>query len=128
MVCILTMYVCILVLSIVTHPQDQAADVGASVNFTCNASITSMISYRWTFNGSNVLDEIGHVEGAISRNLRLTGVNVTEGGQYNCIASSSGVSVTSNPALLYSKMSIVMMQLQLLNMHAYVILHMLYSM
>ena len=128
MVYILIMYVCILVLSIVTHPQDQAADVGASVNFTCEASITSMISYRWTLNGNNVMDEIGRIEGAISHKLRLTSVNVTEGGQYNCIASSGDTSVTSNPALLYSKMSIVMIQLQLLNMHVYVLLHMLCSM
>ena len=101
-------------LSFDTHPQDQAADVNASVNFTCEAS-SSSVTYSWTFNGSNVTDDVGHIEGANTSTLMLFGVNVTDGGRYNCIVSSNGSINTSNPALLYSKMPIVIT----IDMHNY---------
>ena len=90
-----------------THPQDQAVDVNGSVNFTCEAS-SSHVIYSWTFNGSTVINDAGHIEGADTSTLMLIGVNVTDGGRYNCQASFGVSGINSDPALLYSKMPLVM--------------------
>ena len=62
-----------------------------------------MINYTWTFNGNDLMDDPGHIEGADSNTLMIIGVNVTDGGEYSCRANYSGRNDTSNPALLYGE-------------------------
>ena len=62
-----------------------------------------MINYTWTFNGSDLMDVAGYIEGADSSTLMIIGVNVTDGGEYSCRVDYSGGTNTSNPALLYGE-------------------------
>ena len=87
-----------------THPQDQAAYVNDNVTFTCEVLDESMITYTWTFNGSDLMDDPGHIEGADTNTLMIIGVNGTDGGEYSCRIDYSGRSNTSDPALLYGEL------------------------
>ena len=79
------------------------ANVSDNVTFTCEASGASMINYTWTFNGSDLMNDPGHIEGARNTTLMIISVNVTNGGKYSCRANSSGGDFTSDTALLYGK-------------------------
>ena len=92
------------VVTFTTHPQDQAAYVNDNVTFTCEVLDESMITYTWTFNGSDLMDDPGHIEGADTNTLMIIGVNVTDGGEYSCRVDYSGGSNTSDPALLYGEL------------------------
>ena len=93
------------VVTFTTHPQDQVASVNDNVTFTCEASGFSMINYTWTLNSSTLINRPGHIQGANSSTLMIIGVNVTDRGNYSCIANYSGGNVTSNPASLYGEES-----------------------
>ena len=67
-----------------------------------------MINYTWTFNGSDLMDDPGHIEGTDTNTLMIIGVSVTDGGEYSCRVDYSGGNVTSDPALLYGKVHIAM--------------------
>ena len=86
-----------------TYPQDQAVNINDSVNFTCEASGVSMINYTWTFNGNDLMNDPGHIEGASSSTLMIIDVNVTDGGEYSCRADYVGGTNTSDPAMLYGE-------------------------
>ena len=90
-------------LSFNIQPLSQSANVNDSVTFTCEASGASMINYTWTLDGSDLMDDPGHIEGASSSTLMIIGVNVTDGGEYSCRANYSSGNITSDPALLYGK-------------------------
>ena len=96
-------YNCFVAATFTTLPQDQAVNVNDNVTFTCEASHISMINYTWTFNGSDLMNDPGHIEGADSSTLMIIGVNVTDGGEYSCRIDYSGGTNTSNPALLYGE-------------------------
>ena len=91
-----------------THPQDQAVDVNDDVTFTCEASGASMIDYTWTFNGNDLMDDSGHIEGVNTNMLMISGVSVADGGVYRCRADYPGGSGTSDPALMYGKELLMM--------------------
>ena len=74
-----------------------------SVNFTCEASGSLPINYRWTYNGVDVMDDPGHIEGANSSTLMIVNVAVTDWGVYNCTASNIVNDVTSNEATLHGE-------------------------
>ena len=91
------------VVTFTTHPRDQSANVNDNVTFTCEALSAYMINYTWTFNGSDLVNDPGHIEGADSSTLMIIGVNVTDGGEYSCRADYIRGTNTSDPALLYGE-------------------------
>ena len=88
---------------ITTHPQDELVNVSGSVNFTCEASGSSPINYRWLYNGSYIMNDPGHIEGVNTSTLLIVNVNVTDWGLYSCEASNIVDNITSNEATLYGK-------------------------
>ena len=88
-----------------THPTDQTVNIGENVTFTCEASGgTGPISYRWLFNGNELMANPGHISGVDTTSLMITSVIATDGGRYNCEATDSGNgNITSNEATLLSK-------------------------
>ena len=85
---------------ITTHPQDEIANVGDSVSFTCEASGSTPISYSWLYNGNDITDDPGHIEGANTNTLMIVKVAVTDWGMYSCVASNIVDNSTSNEATL----------------------------
>ena len=88
---------------ITTHPQDELVNVSGSVNFTCEASGSSPINYRWLYNGSYIMNDPGHIEGVNTSTLLIVNVNVTDWGLYSCEASNIVDNITSNEATLYGE-------------------------
>ena len=88
---------------ITTHPQDELVNVSDSVNFTCEASGSSPIYYRWLYNGNYITNDPGHIEGVNTTTLMIVNVTVTDWGMYSCEASNIVNNVTSNGATLHGK-------------------------
>ena len=88
---------------ITTHPQDELVNVSDSVNFTCEASGSSPISYRWLYNGNYIMNDPGHIEGVNTTTLMIVNVTVTDWGMYSCEASNIVNNVTSNGATLHGE-------------------------
>ena len=57
------------------------------------------------FNGNDLMNDPGHIEGADNTTLMIIGVSITDGGEYSCRASYSGGNATSDPASLYGEKS-----------------------
>ena len=89
--------------AITTHPQDELVNVSDSVNFTCGASGSTAISYRWLYNDNDVTDDPGHIEGANTNTLMIVNVTVTDWGVYSCVASNIVDNDTSNEATLHGE-------------------------
>ena len=88
---------------ITTHPQDELVNVSDSVNFTCEASGSSPIYYRWLYNGNYIMNDPGHIEGVNTTTLMIVNVAVTDWGMYNCEASNIVNNATSNGATLHGE-------------------------
>ena len=88
---------------ITTHPQDELVNVSDSVNFTCEASGSLPINYRWLYNGSYIMNDPGHIEGVNTSTLLIVNVNVTDWGLYSCEASNIVNNATSNGAILHGE-------------------------
>ena len=88
---------------IAIHPQDELVNVSDSVSFTCNASGSEPISYRWLYNGNNITDDFGHIDGANTNTLMIVNVEVTDWGMYSCVASNIVDNDTSNEATLHGE-------------------------
>ena len=71
---------------ITTHPQDELINVSDNVTFTCEASGSPPINYRWLYNGNCIMDDPGHIEGANTSTLMIINIRVTEWGMYGCEA------------------------------------------
>jgi hypothetical protein len=78
---------------IVTQPGPQAAPVGASAVFRVEALGWPLPAYQWRFNGTTV-------EGATNSSLALTGVNLSQAGEYDVLVSNAGGGVVSDSATL----------------------------
>jgi len=107
-------------LTITTHPMDRTVDIGDNVTFTCEASGgTGPISYRWLFNGGELMADPGHISSVDTTSLMITSVIATDGGTYSCDATdtsngnlvlrqlmpadASNSNIMSNEATLLSK-------------------------
>lgn len=79
--------------TIVTQPQDQTVNVGATASFNVVATGSPPLIYRWRRDGTNI---------AVTTNGVLTLVNVQAGqaGLYSVVVSNSVGSATSSNALL----------------------------
>ena len=75
-----------------THPQSQAIGEGKSVTLSVQARGTNL-HYQWQKDGANLPDEIGD-------QLTVTISAPEDSGNYCCVVSNEGGSVTSDPARL----------------------------
>jgi hypothetical protein len=72
---------------------------GSNATFTVVASGAGTLSYRWTFNGTNLTNS-AHISGATSSSLTVSNVIVDDGGSYRVIVSNNQGSITSSVATL----------------------------
>ena len=73
------------------------------MNFTCEASGSLPLYYRWLYNGNYILNDPGHIEGVNSATLMIVNVNVTDWGVYSCEVSNIVNNATSHGATLHGK-------------------------
>ena len=88
-------------LQIQTHPVDQLATAGMSVNFTCVATGDPNITYQWFYNNVPIPQ---------ATNTSLTFIaNFSNFGSYHCNATSTGTNkeVASNSATLTGKSYVI---------------------
>ena len=78
--------------SIETHPQDKTIGEGNIVTLSVQARGTNL-HYQWWKDGVNLNDEIGD-------ELTVTISAPQDSGDYWCVVSNEGGSVTSDPARL----------------------------
>jgi sugar lactone lactonase YvrE len=79
---------------ITTQPTNQPVVVGGTATFSVTAGGTPSLSYRWYFNGTNLL------AGATNTLLTLTNVQTTNTGNYSVVVTNVAGSVTSSNATL----------------------------
>ena len=95
------MHISLTVSALITiHPQNELVNVSDNVTFTCEASGSPPINYRWLYNGNYIMDDPGHIEGANTDILMIINVLVTDWGMYSCEATNIVNSATSNEATL----------------------------
>ena len=78
---------------ITTQPQSQAIPSGNTAIFTVTASGFGLLTYQWSFNGTNVL-------GATNSSLTLTNVQFSQAGNYAVLVTNLYGSVLSSNAVL----------------------------
>ena len=88
---------------IITHPQDELVNVSDNVTFTCEASGSPPIDYRWLYNGNYVMDDPGHIESAKTDTLMIINVRVTDWGMYSCEAINIVNNAISDNATLHGE-------------------------
>ncbi len=81
------------------HPAGQSANAGGNASFTVAATGPGTITYQWRRNGMNLSNGTG-IAGATAATLNLTGVQAASAGDYDCVATNSVGSTTSNAAAL----------------------------
>ena len=84
------------------HPQNQIVLEGLNVSFLCNASGNPTPTFSWTINGSpvNTTSNPRITFSAYNKQLTITSVKRTDGGEYKCLASNSVKTVNSTAAFL----------------------------
>ena len=84
------------------HPQNQIVLEGLNVSFLCNASGNPTPTFSWTINGSpvNTTSNPRITFSAYNKQLTITTVKRTDGGEYKCLASNTVNTVTSTAASL----------------------------
>jgi len=78
---------------IFTQPTNEAVAVGRTATFTVGAIGTAPLSYRWKFNGTNIL-------GATNSTLTLNNVQLSDAGNYTVSVTNLYGSVMSSNATL----------------------------
>ena len=84
------------------HPQNQIVLEGLNVSFLCNASGNPTPTFSWTINGFPVNATVDSriSFSADNKQLTITTVKRTDGGEYKCLASNSVNTVISTAASL----------------------------
>lgn len=85
--------------TITTPPATQSITEGGTVHFSVVASGTAPFTYQWR-KGSTALVDGGIVSGATTDSLTLTGVALSDAGNYNVVVTNAATSVTSADAVL----------------------------
>jgi len=78
---------------IITQPQSQTALAGTNVTFFVDLGGTAPLSYRWRFNGTNIV-------GATNASFTRTNVQSANAGAYSVVVTNRAGSVTSSNATL----------------------------
>ena len=92
---------------IATQPMDQYINVSEDTTFMCEATGSPPISYQWLYNGIELMDQLMYVSGASTSTLMVTNANVSQWGNYSCVASNEVDSATSDVAVLHSKQMVL---------------------
>jgi subtilisin-like proprotein convertase family protein/Cu/Zn superoxide dismutase len=88
--------------SIIQHPSAQNVCSNATASFHVTASGPGTITYQWQKNGEN-LSNGGHYSGATTTNLTVSSADSNDLGDYSCVVSNAGGSVSSSEAALTLK-------------------------
>jgi hypothetical protein len=86
--------------SIVTGPQTQAVNPGATVTFTVKAAGSPTLTYQWQFEGGNLSNVSGKISGNTTTTLKLTKVTAANAGPYRVIVTNPAGSQPSGIATL----------------------------
>lgn len=78
---------------ILVQPQNQTALEGGSTTFSFDFRASGPVSYQWRFNGTPI-------DGATSRTLTLTDIQLSQAGNYSVTVSNALNSATSGNAVL----------------------------
>jgi hypothetical protein len=84
---------------ITTQPLQITASPGDTKSFTVGLSNPSGASYQWQFYGTNISNG-GHISGATSATLTITGISTADVGHYRVRVSNSFGTVTSKDGTL----------------------------
>ena len=87
---------------ITKHPQNATVTEGENVTLSCNATGNPASSISWTKNGS-AISTSGDPRisfGVDNKQMTITNVSRSDGGQYRCEVNNSNGTVTSNAATL----------------------------
>jgi hypothetical protein len=76
-----------------------SAGSGGTVSFTVTAHATHAITYQWNKN-SSPLSNVGHVSGATTTNLTLTGIDSSDAGAYSCHLTNADGTADSAAVIL----------------------------
>ncbi|MVF11605.1 hypothetical protein FT643_05550 [Ketobacter sp. MCCC 1A13808] len=80
-------------LAFTAQPSNEIVNPGRSVTLSVSAKGPASLNYQWYFKG-------GKISGANNSDLKLTSVTSNNAGQYYCVVTSNGKSVTSNTVKL----------------------------
>ena len=83
---------------ITEHPVDKTAAEGNAVTFSIKAEGTNL-KYEWWRN-KTILKEVDHYRGVTTPRLSFTNARIEQSGQYYCVVSNKGGSVSSEHAKL----------------------------
>jgi len=81
------------------QPENQDVSLGANAQFSVAAVGDGAVSYQWQKNGVNLTDG-GHVSGATTTTLTITGVDGSDAGHYHCVVTAGCGSLNSDTAAL----------------------------
>jgi predicted extracellular nuclease len=86
--------------AISSQPSPQSVPPGGTASFSVTATGTAPLTYQW-YKGAALLADGGHVSGATSATLTLTGVSAADVDSYSVVVSNGvNPAATSNPAAL----------------------------
>jgi len=85
--------------SITTQPQSTNGLAGANATFKVTASGSATLVYRWSFNGTNLVNST-HIGGATNSTLTVTNLAANDAGNYRVVVTNFQGSVTSSIAAL----------------------------
>ena len=89
-------YHIIIFVDITVNPKENTtAAEGTDVTLTCNASVADNLRYQWMRMGKKTISS--RAIGLNSSTLIIPDITVEDNGNYYCVVSSGGISVTSNP-------------------------------
>jgi len=91
-------------LDILSQPESQPVEAGATATFTVVTACSRIDSYQWQFNGANLSDN-GRIVGSLSGSLSVSNVQADDAGGYSVLVTDPGVpgslgAVTSSVATL----------------------------
>lgn len=80
---------------ITNQPVAVTASLGGTATFSVGVSNTAGVSYQWQKDTKNVSNSPGHISGATSQTLTITGVGTNDIGHYRVVVSNADGTVYS---------------------------------
>jgi len=79
--------------AILSNPTSQSATLGSTIVFSVSATSNASLTYQWNLNGVAIA-------GATSSSCIVKADSTSKAGNYTCVVTNSGGSVTTSPAVL----------------------------
>jgi len=80
---------------IMTQPSAATASLGGTASFTLAVSNSTGASYQWQFNNKDLANSPGHISGAASQTLTISGAGTNDIGHYRVVVSNGAGAVYS---------------------------------